>query len=270
MTLNEYIKRILESKISNNKSRAKILIELFDAAKSKKEVSASSAYKWMGAIRNPGISTYFPEGKKDFDEDDVYKYFRNRTDAQVEDLRKAFRGCDGGIVKYEDDPDVFCRSLVDQFLAILGFSMSQAPDGEKPKNETISEQMYITFKQVFQDCNITEFLSNDLSEGINPGLLSWVDRFLETIESDILNLPIFQKEEIMLTNISRYTNEMRRYRNFIKEKMRPRTWGHNDGTLVFRYGNVFEKDEFGKTVKYYRKRLLSIYHEIFFFRTNQS
>lgn len=100
-----------------------ILVFLFAAAGSMAECSKTATQKWIEGSRNCKSSRYFPEGKLN-NINGAYKFFRGRPLAKLQDLQKRFRslGDSNSPIDTETcDMDVFCWSLVNQFLDLLGF-----------------------------------------------------------------------------------------------------------------------------------------------------
>lgn len=126
--------------------------------------------------------------------------------------------------------------------------------------ETPSQRMLTIFVKAYCDCRISEFLSSDLFMGIDSSLLSWVDRFIRNIESDVIDMFKNHQTEIMYKKISQFTNTVREYKDYLKNNT------HLSERDIIRlyanYRNQFEKDEFEKSTKYYRQRIFSLYNEI--------
>lgn len=127
-------------------------------------------------------------------------------------------------------------------------------------NETPSQQMLTIFVKAYRDCRISEFLSSDLYIGLNPDLLSWVDRFVEIIEFDVINLFEHDQTEIKYKKISQFNNALREYKNYLVKNTHP--WERDIIRLTPNYRNQSEKDEFEKATKFYRQRIFSLYNEI--------
>ncbi len=128
------------------------------------------------------------------------------------------------------------------------------------QNETPSQHMLNTFVKVYCDCRISEFICSDLFMGIDPNSITWVDRFLKSIESDVMYMFEHDQTEIMYKKISQFTNAMREYKDYLVNNMG--LWEHDTTKLYVKYENQVEKDEFEKSTKYYRKRIFSLYQEI--------
>lgn len=90
--------------------------------------------------------------------------------------------------------------------------------------DVISQQMLKIFKQEYSDCHIKEFLANDLCKEISRDTLTWVDRFVETIESDIIQIysgeRLDAKTKIIYDNISRYAKTLCKYKNDLVERIK--------------------------------------------------
>lgn len=118
----------------------KILLELFDQAGSAYAISDSTAKSWLSGNRNCKASTHFPAGK--IDADSLFRYFRKRPDVKLKQLQQIFRTkanneLDSPIDTETDDLNVFCWSLVNQFLDLLGFQRVDITDSPAlPSNES--------------------------------------------------------------------------------------------------------------------------------------
>lgn len=141
VTFDDYIRAIGSANVDNNSSLPKIVINLFNAAKAKKEPSAASAKAWMSGKRICKVISYFPDGVKDFNVKGVYEYFRKRTNEKIIALRNAFYNIGEGIIKQDGDDDEFCRSLINPFLDFLGFPLIETPLCDGSQQVTLSEQI---------------------------------------------------------------------------------------------------------------------------------
>lgn len=80
------------------------------------------------------------------------------------------------------------------------------------------------FKQEYNVCQIKKFLDSEWHNEINRNLFTWVDRFLETIESDIIQIysgeRLDAKTKIIYDNISRYAKTLCKYKNDLVERIK--------------------------------------------------
>lgn len=119
----------------------KILRELFEKAGSIKisEVSDSAVKSWLSGGRNCKVSTHFPKGT--INTEQVFKYFSGRDPIVLERLQQEYRNnekaTDSPIDIKTDNMNIFCWSLVNQFLDLLGLQRIDIPDNPTlPGNES--------------------------------------------------------------------------------------------------------------------------------------
>lgn len=136
MTWKDFIVPIRKSGIFGDASY-KILLELFEQAGSKIDISDVTAKSWLSGNRNCKATTYFPTGK--IDTKNLFRYFRNRPDSKLKQLQQMFQpkenvAPDSPIDVKTDDMDILCWSLVNQFLDLLKFERVDIP---QPQSDTI-------------------------------------------------------------------------------------------------------------------------------------
>ena len=105
------------------------LVFLFAAAGTMAECSKTATQKWIDGSRNCKSSKYFPDGKLN-NVEDTYKFFRNRPTSKLQNLQKRFQlldDSDSPIDTMTCELNVFCWSLVNQFLDLLGFQRIDVP-----------------------------------------------------------------------------------------------------------------------------------------------
>ena len=149
MTWKDFIVPIRESGMSGHASY-KILLELFEQAGSKIDVSDATAKSWLSGNRNCKVSTYFPAGI--VDTKSLFRYFRNRPDGKLKQLQQIFQAREstdfGNPINAEtNDLDVFCWGLVNQFLDLLGFQRVDIPG-----NLTLSGKELVGANQLYDKC----------------------------------------------------------------------------------------------------------------------
>ncbi len=174
MTWKDFITPIQKSKISGDVS-SKILIDLFDSAGSKNEVSLSAAKSWLSRKRNCKTSTYFPSGK--VDAKSLFGYFRYRPDDKLERLQQMFRDetnldADSPIDVDTNDIDTFCWSHVNQFLDLHGLRRVDVPHTDTPSEATFAETSRLLNDR---SADISEDATPDHAQG-TPSVLSSIDR----------------------------------------------------------------------------------------------
>ena len=153
--------------------------------------------------------------------------------------------------------------------------MTEAPDNDKPKNETSSEQMRKIFAQAYFICRISDFLDKCFFSEIRNVLplvasreeiIELVDRFIKTIEYDVIELYSFERSEIMYIKISQYTRTLREYRNYIIENKLKWQQARRMNDFKMQGGKIIsvsiDEDAFDKAVEYFRQRLNTLYNEI--------
>jgi hypothetical protein len=122
--------------------------------------------------------------------------------------------------------------------------------------------MVLILKQVFDDCRIEEIMGEPSL--LDSSLLTWVDRFVDTIQYDITLLFDYNKQNPCYIRINQFIKTMSDYSKYLKENTRP-TWGMF-GFLVPLHrsenDNIKWQIAFKKTTDYYRQRINSLYNEI--------
>ena len=88
MTWKKFITLIRQSGISGEASY-KILLDLFEKAGCKCDVSDATAKSWLNESRNCKASTYFPARK--VDTNSLFRYFRNRPGGKLKQLQQIFQ-----------------------------------------------------------------------------------------------------------------------------------------------------------------------------------
>ena len=219
MTFGEYIRAIVSAKITND-SQARIVIDLFKAAGAVKKfdkdevLSESTANKWINGERFCKTRSYFPEGKIN-NEAGFVDYFSKRPEASCKALQEAFRSINNdGIVDCDTvDIDVFCRSLLRQFMAILGVSWV-----EEPISETLSEKMLKIFRKAIIDCKIVAFKNNRDSSfteayfcNDDPEFIENASHFIEIIDLDIVCPFIRSHEDMIYQKIEGFSTQLSCY-----------------------------------------------------------
>ena len=287
MTLVEYIEAITSSKIAND-SKKKIVIDLFFAAGTHKRFAEDTANSWLSGERRCKTSRYFPDGRIN-NEDGFIAYFRNRPEASRKALQEAFRSINtDNIVKCDtNDRDEFCRSLLYQFMSILGIPwpekaisdtlainespvsppgscrdevISQTEDtlldevevGSTSQNETISELMLKIFKQAIEKYNIAGFMNSD---ELAPSRM--VFDFVDEIKSKVLYQFVGSQKEWMYEKIHDFTLKLESYNHIL-------TMVRQSYREIFYLINEKEEslNDFEKSVLPFRQLVGSLYSEI--------
>lgn len=129
MSWKDFFTTLKASELFGNTSMAQILIQLFQAAGAVNDFSEDTAKSWINGKRNCKVSTYFPEGKLN-NITGAINFFRNRPESNLKKLQKLFRKIesDNPIDSKTGDMDIFCQSLVNQFLDLLKFKRLDMPD----------------------------------------------------------------------------------------------------------------------------------------------
>lgn len=90
--------------------------------------------------------------------------------------------------------------------------------------DLLSQQMLRIFEQEYSDCHIKEFLDSEWHNEINRDLFTWVDRFVETIESNIIQIysgeRLDSKTKTIYDNINRYAKTLCKYKNDLVERIK--------------------------------------------------
>lgn len=129
MSWKEFFTTLKASELFGNTSIAQILILLFKAAGAVNDFSEDTAKSWINGKRNCKASTYFPEGKLN-NITGAINFFRNRPEENLKKLQRLFGKIksDSPIDSKTSDMDIFCKSLVNQFLDLLGFERLDMPN----------------------------------------------------------------------------------------------------------------------------------------------
>lgn len=129
MTWKDFISPICESKITSNTAQ-KTLLNLFKRAEAENEISDATAKSWLYGKRNCKTSRYFSEGAVNVE--GLFSYFRSRPNNKIRQLQQIFRKNEdidpnSPIDIKTEDLDIFCWSLVNQFLDLLGLQRVNMP-----------------------------------------------------------------------------------------------------------------------------------------------
>ncbi|MBD5149616.1 MAG: hypothetical protein HDT18_04435 [Oscillibacter sp.] len=135
MNWKDYTKSIQKSGMVDG-SLAAILTNLFKVAECIEIPSLDAVRSWLYGRRNCKSSTYFPAGT--INTNSVFHYFRKRSSDNLYNLQAIFKE---QIVSDSDTPidiktrdlDIFCWTLVNQFLDLLKFERVDIPH---PKEDT--------------------------------------------------------------------------------------------------------------------------------------
>lgn len=172
MKWKDFITPIYESKITIKVSWM-ILSDLFIAAGCKCEFSDSAVRSWLSGRRKCKVSTYFPDNEVNIKE--VYSYFRRRPDSNLKQLQELFQkktssNSDSPINLDTEDLDVFCWSLVNQFLDLLGFQRIDIPHAT-PSGEKTAEDSHALDSQTTKaesDVSVSKQDTEQLEVGTIP------------------------------------------------------------------------------------------------------
>lgn len=169
MKWKNFITPIQKSEISGDVAY-KILLDLFEYAGSKNYVSEAAAKSWLNGTRNCKASTYFPSGKADTES--LFRYFRNRPESKLKRLQQIFQNdknldADSSIDVETDDIDIFCWSLINQFLDLLGFQRVDLSKDTIPDQEQSAEQ-YSNESPLIHNTNLPEERKTSIRSMILP------------------------------------------------------------------------------------------------------
>ena len=143
-----------------NKAKPKIIMELFETAAGRAmDFGESATKRWYYGEKNCDSYKWFPKGE--FDKENlkkIYDIFRNRPDNKLEKLQQEFRKTtdrNGPIDLETNDMDIFCWSLVNQFLDLLGFQMIDIteilPDKKTVSGNQTSDDVTVCDNQTSDD-----------------------------------------------------------------------------------------------------------------------
>ena len=128
MTWGTFAKAIRDAQIIKG-ALWSIIDDLFKAAGCTTELTEAAVKSWIYGRRNCYSITYFPN--KVIDNKKVFYFFRKRPEKKLQDLQKIFQekaDPDSPIDIKTHDLDVFCWSLVNQFLDLLEFQRVDIPE----------------------------------------------------------------------------------------------------------------------------------------------
>lgn len=132
MDWNDFIRPFRQSELFGD-AAWKILQSFFNTAGCINDPAEETLKSWLYSKRNCKVNTYFPNGQADSNR--LFRYFKNRPERKLQQLQQVFRnqaalGCNSPIDTETSDLDIFCWSLVNQFLDLLGFQRVEIP--QKP------------------------------------------------------------------------------------------------------------------------------------------
>lgn len=144
MTWGTFAKAIRDAQIIKG-ALWSIIDDLFKAAGCTTELTEVAVKSWIYGRRNCYSITYFPN--KVIDNKKVFYFFRKRPEKKLQDLQKIFQekaDPDSPIDINTHDLDVFCWSLVNQFLDLLEFQRvdipESTPSAEEPESTPSAEE----------------------------------------------------------------------------------------------------------------------------------
>lgn len=171
MTWKTFIDAIEKAELTKGTS-PQIIIELFKAAGRMNDFSEEAAKSWIRGTRNCQVSRYFPNGKIEH-KNEAFKFFRGRPDKNLKELQKIFceiNDADSPIDLKTDNMDIFCLSLLNQFLDLLGFqrlnwddistNVITQPKGNLSNHQTYNTSKVSTIKNISIDQKLCSFENN--------------------------------------------------------------------------------------------------------------
>ncbi len=134
MTWRIFARTICNTKFANL-NQWEIILRLFEEAGVKKEAEPleKTIRSWLEGRRHCNGSRYFPS--KEIDNLKVFQFLRKIPDEKLRDIQKEFRqhvDSSSPIDVSTDNLDLFCWSLLNQFLDLLGFLRVDIPDDFSP------------------------------------------------------------------------------------------------------------------------------------------
>lgn len=137
MNWKDYIKAIQDSDIVGG-SLESIMANLFSIAGCVVQPSMEAIKSWLLGKRNCKSSNYFPNDT--IKTEVVFRHFRNKPRDKLSNLQRIFK--EQGVLASSSpidvkttDLDIFCWSLVNQFLDLLKFDRVDVP---QPKDDTFN------------------------------------------------------------------------------------------------------------------------------------
>ena len=134
MTWRIFARTICNTKFANL-NQWEIILRLFEEAGIKKEAEPleKTIRSWLEGRRHCNGSRYFPS--KEIDNMKVFQFLRKIPEEKLWNIQKEFRlhvDNSSPIDVNTDNLDLFCWSLVNQFLDLLGFLRVDIPDDFSP------------------------------------------------------------------------------------------------------------------------------------------
>ena len=296
MTWKDFIEPIESSNLIENNTDKEILMKLFKVAEPYAEISVFSIAKWLKNERNCKVKRYFPEDcinnpKKVFD------FFRKRSESKLKELQKIFRekygnkNIDTPIDLDTEDIDIFCCSLLNQFLELLGFEQMELSDvlKEKKGNFINNEQMpshqntgisnigaakhestaSVSKENKEQQKELSDiFTDNYVEFGVQKFIRSYCMEDAFTFITRIkYNYDQYKNEKLdkfidsdtdVYNNISNFADILWEYLSYLRENMKE----CHEGNQYKHIYNGDSEDEFKKETDKYRKQLVALYQNI--------
>lgn len=128
MTWRKFAKAIRDAQITKDVPW-RIIDDLFKAAGYTEGLLEPTVRSWLKEKRNCDGRRYFPN--KEIETKEVFDFFRKSSEKKLQNLQKIFReetDPDSPINVETNNLDIFCWSLVNQFLDLLGFQCVGIPE----------------------------------------------------------------------------------------------------------------------------------------------
>ena len=148
----DFVKNVIRI-LSIQENQIKMTIGLFKAIGAKKDISETAVVEWLKG-RLPNLDKYFPDAQ--YDTTGFIRFFKRWKKVPFEKQKEAFHQVyPDGFINYEtSDPEIFYRSLLYEFLAIVNLPL---PDDYIEKNPN-------------EDNDITNYINNIMPDKMRKTL----------------------------------------------------------------------------------------------------
>jgi len=286
MTWKEFAYAIHASGIASG-NPAKIIVGLFKAAGCNSMPTEDAVRKWFSSRNKCQSSQYFAEEKINNNKGAI-DFFRNRPKQKLEALKTEFskiNDSDNPIDVKTSDMDIFCRSIVNQFLDLLQFerldiqsskeipdAVAKVPSAPVEKQPRIVEQslqpehlydeFYFTAKNYrikkFLICPVRSLPKVCIENHIIENCIKDTDLFAGHLASERKKIAVPNEAPELYKNISDFIDVLLEYLGFLKtNSVRPEAFPDN-------YSPVSgDNNEFKKELNCYQKKLSTSYKAIY-------
>ena len=213
-----FLNAIKKSKLASG-TRSQILVLLFKNAGyihlKEDGISDETARKWIQGDRNCTVLSYFPDGELTCPEG-VYKFLKNRPLNRLKELQEIFcneKDDSSPIDCTTEDMEIFCWSLVNQFLDLLGLQRMDMPAKDTSPN------IEIIFDTVENETSENEISEDKINENVigEQSLTTYKEETLLQEEAQVAQIAIPENCRICLCCQNWNGNVQAAYKNIDEE-----------------------------------------------------